>query len=77
MPPKYSVTSTSPKYRNLTFEPTQPSPFSLGFSWEGRSVSIMLKNGNDVFKLANAFMGWLDSNEIEYNVKTTKPKKSK
>jgi len=77
MPPKYSVTSTSPKYRNLTFEPTQPLPFSLGFSWKDKSVSISLKNGNDVFKLANGFMEWLDKNEIEYEVKTSGKKKKK
>lgn len=54
---------------------TSPSPFSLSFSWEGKTVNITLKNGNDVFKLANTFMEWLDKNEIEYNVKTSKKKK--
>lgn len=51
-----------------------PSPFNVTFSWDDKSVTVTLKDGNDIFKLANAFMEWLDANEIEYDVKTRKKK---
>ena len=70
----YATTTTGNINTQFTFEPNDPSPFSLRFNWKDKSVDIVLKNGNDIFKLANAFMEWLDSNKIEYNVKTTKPK---
>jgi hypothetical protein len=54
-----------------------PSPFNITFSWDDKTVNVTLKNGNDIFKLANAFMEWLDTNEIEYNVKTKGRKKRK
>jgi len=69
--------NTTPLYTNYTYTPPNTSPFSLSFSWEGKSVNIELKNGNDVFKLANAFMEWLDKNGIEYNVKTKNKRKKK
>lgn len=55
----------------------EPIPFHINFSWDGKSVDVSLKNGNDIFKLANAFMEWLDKNEIEYNVKTKGKRKKK
>jgi hypothetical protein len=70
-------TNTTPLYTNYTYKPPQSSPFSLSFHWEDKSVNISLKNGNDIFKLANAFMEWLDKNEIEYEVKTSGKKKKK
>ena len=54
-----------------------PTPFNINFSWDGKSVDVSLKNGNDIFKLANAFMDWLDKNEIDYSVKTKGRKKKK
>ena len=50
---------------------------AINFSWDNKSVDVSLKNGNDIFKLANAFMEWLDKNEIEYNVKTKDKRKKK
>jgi hypothetical protein len=54
-----------------------PTPFNIKFSWDNKEVDISLKDGNDIFKLANAFMEWLDTNEIEYNVKTNGKRKKK
>ena len=54
-----------------------PSPFNITFSWDDKTVNVSLKNGNDIFRLANAFMEWLDTNEIEYNVKTKSKRKKK
>ena len=76
-----STVYTSNKITNINtnyiYTPPQPSPFSLEFNWNDKAVNISLKNGNDVFKLANGFMEWLDKNEIEYNVKTSGKKKNK
>lgn len=62
---------------NWIYNPPSPSPFSLAFKWDEKSVTIELKNGNDIFKLAQGFMKFLDENEIEYEVKTTGKKKKK
>jgi hypothetical protein len=62
-------------YQGIT--PPTPTPFNIGFSWDNKKVDISLKNGNDVFKLANAFMEWLDKNGIEYNISTSSKKKKK
>jgi len=67
------TTSTNTTYHS-TYIGTKPIPFNVEFSWDNKSVDIRLKNGNDIFKLANAFMEWLDANEIEYDVKTKKKK---
>jgi hypothetical protein len=80
-------TSTSAKttYHNsnigignqFVYQGIKPTPSNVVFSWEDKSVDVSLKNGNDIFKLANAFMEWLDKNEIEYNVKTKDKRKKK
>ena len=53
----------------------EQQPFNIRFNWNNKEVVVSLKDGNDVFKLANKFMKWLDMNEIEYNVKTSKRKR--
>jgi len=77
----FSATSTNtayyPNIGNQFVYDTTPTPFHINFSWDGKTVDVTLKNGNDIFKLANAFMEWLDTNEIEYNVKTKGRKKRK
>ena len=65
-------TTISPNYSNLTFQPT---PFNIKFSWGGKEVNISLKNGNDIFKLANVFMKMLDNEDIEYNIETNKKRR--
>ena len=45
-------------------------------SYESKEVSVSLKNGEDIFRLAKVFMKILEDNNIEYNIKT-KGKKSK
>jgi len=75
----WAATSTNTAYNpnigNTFIYQTTPTPFNIRFSWDDKEVDISLKDGNDVFKLANKFMKWLDMNEIEYNVKTRKWKK--
>lgn len=61
----------------FVYQGSEPTPFHINFSWDGKTVDVTLKNGNDIFKLANAFMDWLDKNEIDYNVKTKGRKKKK
>lgn len=75
------TTSTNTAYypnigNNFVYD-TTPTPFHINFSWDGKTVDVCLKNGNDIFKLANMFMEWLDTNEIEYNVKTKGKRKKK
>lgn len=53
----------------------KPTPFNISFSWDNKSVSITLKDGNDIFKIAKGIMEWMDTNEIEYKIKTTGKKK--
>lgn len=77
----WAATSTNTAYNpnigNTFIYQTTPTPFNIRFSWDNKEVDISLKNGNDVFKLANAFMEWLDKNGIEYNVKTKNKRKKK
>ena len=77
----FSTTSTNtayyPNIGNQFVYDTTPTPFHIGFNWEGKSVTVALKDGNDIFRLANAFMEWLDTNKIEYNVKTKGKRKKK
>jgi hypothetical protein len=67
-----SMLSDNLIFNNYTFKGTkvQPSTFNIIFSWENRDVTISLKEGNDVFKLADAFTKWLDDNDIKYDIKT-------
>jgi hypothetical protein len=77
------TTSGTTTTTNYTYNPSQfsiaptfqPSAFSLSFSWDDKTVNISLKNGNDIFKLANAFMKLLDNEGIEYDIKTNKNKR--
>ena len=78
----FSGTSTHTTYtpnigNQFVYQATEPIPFSISFSWNGKDVNVRLKNGNDIFKLANAFMEWLNENEIEYEVKTSGKRKKK
>ena len=77
----WAATSTNtayiPNIGNQFVYDTTPTPFHINFSWDGKIVDVTLKDGNDIFKLANAFMEWLDTNEIEYNVKTKGKRKKK
>lgn len=77
----FTTTTSNTTYispSQLVFSPAyKPLTFSLSFSWGSKEVNVSLKKGEDVFKLAKAFMEWLDTNEIEYNVKTKGRKKVK
>lgn len=77
-----TTTGTSTYYNpnignQFVYQSTPPTPFHINFSWDGKTVDVKLKNGNDIFKLANAFMEWLDKNEIDYSVKTKGKKRKK
>jgi len=77
----WSTTSTNTVYNpNISNQfvyngPTINTPFSINFKWDNKIVDVSLKDGNDIFKLANALTNWLDKNKIEYNIKTSKRKK--
>ena len=80
----WAATSTNTAYTpNIgnTFVYNGPTidqqPFNIRFNWDNKEVVVSLKDGNDIFKLANKFMKWLDMNEIEYNVKTKNKRKKK
>ena len=77
----YTWTNTDTAYMsnigNVGIGLTKPTPFHINFRWDDKEVDVALKNGNDIFKLANAFMDWLDKNEIDYSVKTKGRKKKK
>lgn len=71
-----NTTITSNIHPNYIYtSPSKPSPFNIKFSWGDKEVNVSLKTGDDIFKLANAFMEWLDKNDIEYNIKTKGRKK--
>ena len=53
----------------LTLKGFIPSPFSVSFSWEGETITIELKEGKDVLKLASVFSLMLTENGIEHNIK--------
>jgi len=46
-----------------------PSPFNVRFSWKDESITIELKEGKDVLKLASVFSLMLTENGIEHNIK--------
>jgi hypothetical protein len=45
-----------------------PTPFSVTFTWSGKSVTVQLDNGEDVLKLAQIFSDFLTSNYIANKV---------
>lgn len=78
----WAATSTNTAYNpnignTFIYQANEPTPFNIRFSWDDKEVDISLKDGNDIFKLANKFMKWLDMNKIEYNVKTKNKRKKK
>ena len=50
------------------------NPFSVTFSWQYNSITVRLKNGEDIFKLANIFSNMLTENGIENTVETSELK---
>jgi hypothetical protein len=46
-----------------------PTPFSVTFSWSGKSITVQLENGEDVLKLANIFSEFLTNNGITNIIK--------
>ena len=46
----------------------QPSPFSVGFSWQGKTKTITLENGEDILKLADAVAVLMKINNIPFKI---------
>jgi hypothetical protein len=46
-----------------------PTPFSVTFTWSGKSITVQLDNGEDVLKLANIFSEFLTNNGITNIIK--------
>jgi hypothetical protein len=46
----------------------QPSPFSVGFSWQGKTKTITLENGEDILKLADAMAVLMKINNIPFKI---------
>ena len=67
-----TVASTN---NTFIYNGVKPLPFSITFAWDGNDVSISLKNGDDIFKLARILTEILEANNIEYNIKTNKKRK--
>ena len=43
-----------------------PQPFNINFYWKEKTVEITLQNGEDIFKIAEAFKILLDEIEVPY-----------
>ena len=56
-------------YENKLRMADTPPPFSISFSWGGEIITIELKEGKDVLKLASVFSLMLTENGIEHNIK--------
>ena len=54
------------------FKALEQTPFSITFSWEGETITIELKQGKDVLKVASVFSLMLTENGIEHNIKRQK-----
>jgi len=47
---------------------TELYPFNINFTWESRSITVSLVNGEDVLQLANVFAKMLANAGIEYTI---------
>jgi len=52
----------------MRFREIAPSPFFINFCHGEKSVAITLKNGEDIFKLADAYERFLIGLGVEYDV---------
>ena len=60
---------TGPVDNRYKIQLNQPvRPFSISFYWNKKSVRITLQNGEDIFKIAEAFKIMLDEIEVPYIV---------
>ncbi len=49
-------------------------PFGVTFNWQYKSITVKLKNGEDVLKLANIFSNMLTENGIENTIESSEIK---
>ena len=49
-------------------------PFAVKFNWQYKSLTVRLKNGEDILKLANIFSNMLTENGIENTIETSELK---
>lgn len=65
-----SLTSSSTAIPNFTSSLSSSSfksnTFSIGFSWGGKTKTITLENGEDVFKLADILKALLTAADVPY-----------
>jgi hypothetical protein len=45
-----------------------PTPFSVTFTWIGKSITVQLENGEDVLKLAKILSDFLTKNGIKNKI---------
>jgi hypothetical protein len=65
-PPLTNVTSSYGTFSSKTSY--QPPPFSISFSWNGKSKTITLENGEDVLKVADIAATLLKINNIPFKI---------
>ena len=53
----------------LKLKGIEPTPFSISFRWLNEEITIVLKNGEDILKVANLFSKMLTDNYIEHTIK--------
>ena len=66
--PSFTSTSTATPYftASLSSSTYTPNTFSIGFSWGGKTKTITLENGEDVFKLADILKALLTAADVPY-----------
>lgn len=47
---------------------TEPTPFSITFTWKDERRTVQLENGEDVLKLADILSKVLTENNIEHKI---------
>ena len=59
---------TGPVDNGYKLQINQPvnNPFSISFYWKEKTIRITLQNGEDIFKIAEAFKIVLDEIEVPY-----------
>lgn len=51
------------------FKVSEPKPFSVCFTWQDETITVELKDGKDILKLASVFSLILTDNGIEHKIK--------
>lgn len=57
------------KSERPAFKVSEPTPFSVCFTWQNETITVELKDGKDILRLASVFSLILTDNGIEHNIK--------